>query len=108
MLVKLAQLAADIPEIRELDINPLLADHTGVLALDARVAIGPIERKFAGPGNARFAVRPYPDRMAARADDAGWPAYPRAADPAGRRAGHSRIPAAHHCLTICGCGSSAR
>jgi acetyltransferase len=60
VLVKLAQLAADIPEIRELDINPLLADHTGVLALDARVAIGPIERKFAGPGNARFAVRPYP------------------------------------------------
>jgi len=60
VLVKLAQLAADIPEIRELDINPLLADHIGVLALDARVAIGPIERKFAGPGNARFAVRPYP------------------------------------------------
>jgi acetyltransferase len=60
VLVKLAQLAADIPEIRELDINPLLADHTGVLALDARVAIGPIERRFAGPGNARFAVRPYP------------------------------------------------
>ena len=60
VLVKLAQLAADIPEIRELDINPLLADHTGVLALDARVAIGAVERKFAGPGNARFAVRPYP------------------------------------------------
>ncbi len=60
VLVKLAQLAADIPEIRELDINPLLADHTGVLALDARIAIGPVERRFAGPGNARFAVRPYP------------------------------------------------
>jgi acetyltransferase len=61
VLVKLAQLAADIPEIRELDINPLLADHAGVLALDARVAIGPVARKFAGPGNARFAVRPYPN-----------------------------------------------
>ena len=60
VLVKLAQMAADIPEIRELDINPLLADHVSVLALDARVAIGPVERKFAGPGNARFAVRPYP------------------------------------------------
>ncbi|MFN5721980.1 MAG: acetate--CoA ligase family protein, partial [Bradyrhizobium sp.] len=32
-LVKLAQMAADIPEIAELDINPLLADETGVLAL---------------------------------------------------------------------------
>ena len=28
VLVKLAQMAADIPEIRELDINPLLADET--------------------------------------------------------------------------------
>lgn len=58
VLVKVAQLAADIPEIRELDINPLLADHTGALALDARVSIGPrpaTER----PGD-RLAVRPYP------------------------------------------------
>ena len=40
-LVKLAQLAADLPEIRELDINPLLADQTGVIAVDARVAVAP-------------------------------------------------------------------
>ncbi len=61
-LVKLAQLAADVPEIRELDINPLLADQTGVLAVDARIAIGVAERKFLGPGNANFAVRPYPSQ----------------------------------------------
>ena len=41
VLVKLAQMAADIPEIRELDINPLLADEAGVLAVDARVSVGP-------------------------------------------------------------------
>jgi len=58
-LVKLAQMAADLPEISELDINPLLADETGVLALDARVAIKPVTgRLFAG--RTRFAVRPYP------------------------------------------------
>jgi acetyltransferase len=39
-LVKLAQMAIDVPEIRELDINPLLADDHGVIAIDARVAIG--------------------------------------------------------------------
>jgi len=62
VLVKLAQMAADIPEIRELDINPLLADETGVLAVDARVAVGRVERKLAGSGPANFAVRPYPSQ----------------------------------------------
>ena len=62
VLVKLSQMAADIPEIRELDINPLLADEAGVLAVDARVAVGPTGRKFAGTGPANFAVRPYPSQ----------------------------------------------
>jgi len=62
VLVKLAQMAADIPEIRELDINPLLADESGVLAVDARVAVGAAVRKFAGSGPANFAVRPYPSQ----------------------------------------------
>ena len=59
VLVKLAQLASDVPEIRELDINPLLADENSVIAVDARIAIAPLpsgERK----GHSRFAVRPYP------------------------------------------------
>jgi acetyltransferase len=59
-LVKIAQLAADIPEIRELDINPLLADDAGVIAVDARVAIAPLTGEKRGPGHPRFAVRPYP------------------------------------------------
>ena len=57
-LVKLAQIAADLPEIGGLDINPLLADETGVLALDARVEIKAPARLFAG--KTRLAVRPYP------------------------------------------------
>ena len=61
-LVKIAQMGADIAEIRELDINPLLADENGVMAVDARVAIGKVERKFAGSGPANFAVRPYPSQ----------------------------------------------
>ena len=57
--MRLAQLAADMPEIRELDINPLLADETGVIALDARVAVKPAKPVSPG-GNPRFALRPYP------------------------------------------------
>jgi acetyltransferase len=58
VLVKVAQLAADFAEIRGLDINPLLADHDGVVAVDVRVALGPVERPAAT--HPRFAIRPYP------------------------------------------------
>ena len=59
VLVRLAQLAADIAEVRELDLNPLLADENGLLVVDARVAIGPApaptpEKPW------RMAIRPYP------------------------------------------------
>jgi acetyltransferase len=64
-LVKLAQLAADLPEIRELDINPLLADENGVLALDARVAVAPVPARV-GSRHPRFAIRPYPSEWERR------------------------------------------
>jgi acetyltransferase len=61
VLVKLAQLAADLPEIRELDLNPLLADEHGPIAVDARIAVAPVEAKGRGArGHPRFAIRPYP------------------------------------------------
>ena len=61
LLVKLAQLVADFPEIREIDLNPVLADETGVIAVDARVSVAPVERPRGGPsGHPRFAIRPYP------------------------------------------------
>jgi acetyltransferase len=56
VLVRLAQMAADLPEIRGLDIDPLVADESGAIAVDARVEVAkPVA------GGARLAVRPYPD-----------------------------------------------
>ncbi len=58
-LVKLSQLATDIAEIVELDINPLLADERGVIALDARIRVAPAH----GSGAERLAIRPYPKEL---------------------------------------------
>ena len=46
--VKLSQLVADFPEIREINLNPVLADETGVIAVDARVSVAPVEKLIAG------------------------------------------------------------
>src|SRR5208282_1158017 len=58
-LIQLSQLIADIPEIVELDINPLLADEGGVLALDARMVVEPSNATALD----RFAIRPYPEEL---------------------------------------------
>lgn len=58
-LVKLSQLVCDLGEVVELDINPLLADETGVIALDARVRVAP----GAAPGAARLSISPYPREL---------------------------------------------
>ncbi len=72
VLVKLAQLAADFPQVREVDLNPFLADENGLIAVDTRVAVAPLEAARPGPsGRPRFAIRPYPkqwERHVALAD----------------------------------------
>ena len=58
-LIRLADLAIDLPEVIELDINPLLADAEGVIALDARVVLRAVET----PNPRRLAIRPYPAEL---------------------------------------------
>ena len=63
-LEAVSQLLADIPELAELDINPLLVNHEGAIALDARVRVS-----AACPAGARhFAIQPYPSGLSETLD----------------------------------------
>jgi len=59
ILIRLAQMAADQVALAELDINPLLADSSGVLALDARIRVRASTKSAAQ----RLAIRPYPKEL---------------------------------------------
>lgn len=58
-LIKVSQLVVDFAEVKEVDINPLLADTYGVTALDARIRVGKAE----GAPEERLAIRPYPKEL---------------------------------------------
>ena len=66
-LVKVSQMVCDLPWLAELDINPLLLDEQGVLAVDARVKLRTVP---AGESN-RLAIRPYPAALEERVQLAG-------------------------------------
>ena len=56
VLIAVSDMLADLPELAELDINPLLVDAEGAVALDARIRLD-----AAAPGGAaHFAILPYP------------------------------------------------
>jgi acetyltransferase len=59
VLIQLSRIVADHAEVTELDINPLLCDANGVIAVDGRVRV----RAATAPAQARMAIQPYPQRF---------------------------------------------
>jgi acetyltransferase len=60
VLIAVSQMLADLPQLAELDINPLLVDESGAIALDARIRVS----RQPVAGAERFAILPYPSQWA--------------------------------------------
>ena len=59
VLLAISQLLAQVPEIAEFEINPLLVNFEGALAMNAHIRLD-----ATGPaGEANFAIRPYPAHL---------------------------------------------
>src|SRR5262249_38838999 len=59
LLVRFSYLLCDFLEIKEIDINPLLASPDGLVALDARVLLAPPDQP-----KPRLTIEPYPNQLA--------------------------------------------
>jgi acetyltransferase len=63
VMIRLSYLAADYPEIEELDINPLLVSPGSVVALDARIVINSGLKDPNKPAYSHLALHPYPEKF---------------------------------------------
>lgn len=63
IMVRFSQLITQQPRIAELDINPLLVSHRGMIALDARVVLHP--KEVPDDKLPKTAIRPYPTQYVA-------------------------------------------
>lgn len=60
ILVRLSHLACDLDALTDVDLNPLIADANGVVAVDARIRINPAAKQ---PHGSRLVIRPYPEEL---------------------------------------------
>jgi acetyltransferase len=66
-LIRMSYLAADYPEIAELDINPLVVTPTDVIALDARIVVDEEIMKKPVKEYSHLILRPYPESLIKKA-----------------------------------------
>jgi acetyltransferase len=61
VLLRISEIVCELPQIKELDINPIVADDQGVLALDTRVVVDYRSARLKPYGH--MAIHPYPSQL---------------------------------------------
>ena len=64
VLLRVSEMVCEIPHIREMDINPLIVDENGAIAVDARIGVA-----YPPAGAERYAhmaIHPYPAHLVSR------------------------------------------
>jgi acetyltransferase len=61
VLLRVSEMACELPWLREIDINPLIVDEQGAIAADARIVID--FQPFSRERYAHMAIHPYPSEM---------------------------------------------
>jgi acetyltransferase len=64
VLLRVSEMVCALPQLREMDINPLIVDEHGVVAVDARIAIDQAASTSGGRADSfsHLAILPYPAR----------------------------------------------
>jgi len=62
ILVKFSQLVMDFPEIKEIDVNPLIVDETSAVAVDARIVIEAEKILHETRPHEHLVIAPYPKK----------------------------------------------
>ncbi len=61
ILLRISEMLCEFPQVQQLDINPLIADENGAIALDARILLAPVSPEARRYGH--MAIHPYPSHL---------------------------------------------
>jgi acetyltransferase len=64
VLLRVSEMVCELPQLREMDINPIIIDETGAVAVDARIVIDSAPQAASGRANHyhHLSILPYPAR----------------------------------------------
>ena len=64
VLLRVSEMVCALPQLREMDINPIIVDEAGAVAVDARIVVDNVAQASSGAGShyGHLAILPYPTR----------------------------------------------